>query len=143
MADFGKAGKLTIRKHNVAAVVNLTNKEYLYYKFTVKGVAPIFTFACKDKPRLREQEFAGHPKKVYEWTWARSSALPNMPNPESDSGDDMYGVAMSFFAAPIKYTLFVEHRDQADQAIRTLKDIDYESTDPHDNFTESVRLFAI
>jgi len=141
MADFGKAGKLTIRKHDVAALVNLTNKEYLSYKLTVQGADPIFTFACTHGARLSEHQFAGHPKKVYEWTWCRPTALAAVPNESSDAPDDMYGVAMSFLAA-VKYTLLVEQRDQTDQLVRTLKDIDYESQDPHDNFTESLRIFT-
>jgi len=81
MADFGKSGKLTIRTHDVAALVSLTNKEYLYYKLTVQGAEPIFTFACMHGPRLSEHQFSGHPKKVYEWTWCRptpgTSGVPN------------------------------------------------------------------
>jgi hypothetical protein len=141
MADFGKAGKLTIRSHDVAVVVNLTKNEYIHYKLTVQGADPIFTFACKHGARLSEHQFSGHPKQVYEWTWQRSSPLTNVPNQPSDAADDMYGVAMSFLAA-IKYTLVVEHRDQNDKKIRTLKDVDYESQDPHDNFTESLRVFT-
>ena len=141
MADFGKAGKLTIRTHDVAVIINLTNKEYIHYKLSVQGADPIFTFACMHGARLSEHQFSGHPKQTYEWTWARSAALPNVPNESNDASDDMYGVAMSFLAA-IKYTLVVEHRDQSDKKIRTLKDIDYESKDPHDNFTESLRVFT-
>jgi hypothetical protein len=141
MADFGNAGKLTIRKHDVAALVSLSNQEYLFYKLTVKGADPIFTFACIHRARLSEHQFPGHPKQVYEWTWSRPTSLPNVPNETTDAPDDMYGVAMSFIAA-IKYTLLVEQRDRNDQVVRVLKDIDYESNDPHDNFTESLRVFT-
>ena len=78
---------------------------------------------------------------MYEWTWCRPTALANVPNQNSDALDDMYGVAMSFLAA-VKYTLLVEQRDQTDKLISTLKDVDYESQDPHDNFTESLRIFT-
>jgi hypothetical protein len=142
MSDFGKAGKLTIRTHDVAAVINLSVGEYLYYKLTVSGASPIFTFACKHHARLSEHQFAGHPKETYEWTWCRPTAgAAGVPDEKSDAADDMYGVAMSFIAA-IKYTLLVEHRGKDDSLIRKLKDIDYESQDPHDNFTESLRLFS-
>ncbi len=141
MADFGKAGKLTFRTHDVAVVVSLTNKEYLYYKLTVEGAVPIFTFACIHTPRLSEHQFAGHPKKVYEWTWCRPTAGAGTPNEDSDAPDDMYVVAMSFITA-IKYTLLVEHRDQNNNVIRRVKDIDYESQAPEDNYTETLRVFT-
>jgi hypothetical protein len=143
MADFGKAGKLTIRAHDVAALVNLTNREFLSYKLTVSGASPIFTFACKHSARLSEHEFNGHPKQVYEWTWGRPTAVSaDIPNTASDAPDDTYVVAMSFLGA-IKYTLLVEHRDQHNQLIRKLKDLDFESQAPEDNFTESLRLFTL
>lgn len=141
MADFGKAGKVTIRHHDVAALVNFTKNEYLFYKLTVQGAEPIFTFACMHGSRMSEHQFAGHPKQVYEWTWRRSSPLPNVSNHPSDAPDDMYVVAMSFIAA-VKYTLLVEQRDSADNLIRTLKDVDYESQAPQDNFTETLRVFT-
>jgi len=142
MADFGKAGKLTIRTHDVAVVVSLTNREYLNYKLTVQGASPVFTFACVHGPRLSEHQFAGHPKSLYEWNWSRPNPGPSgVPNETSDASDDLYVVSMSFLAA-LKYTLVVEHRDQNDGLIRTLKDIDFESTSPKDNFTETLRVFT-
>jgi len=142
MADFGKAGKLTIRTDDVAAVVSLSGGEYLSYKLTVEGANPIFTFACKHNPRLSEHEFAGHPKQVYEWTWSRPTpGATGVPNEKSDAVDDLYVVAMAFIAA-VKYTLVIEHRDRNNKVIRKLQDIDYESQDPEDNFTESLRIFT-
>jgi hypothetical protein len=142
MADFGKAGKLTIRIDDVAAVINLTAGEYLHYKLTVKGAVPIFTFSCKHEPLLSEHEFAGHPKQVYEWTWCKPTAGdPGVPDTKSDAADDMLGIPMSFITA-IKYTVLVEHKDRSNASIRTLKDFDCESQDPHDNFTSSLRIFT-
>jgi hypothetical protein len=134
MPDFGVAGKLTIREFDGAVKVRVSQGEHLFFRLTVQGAVPIFTFACKHIPRLSEHEFSGHPKKVYEWTWSRGSD-------ESDAGDDMYGVAMSFLTA-IRYTLLVEHRDQGGNLINLLKDIDYESQHPTDNFTEVLRVFT-
>ena len=50
-------------------------------------------------------------------------------------------VAMSFVAA-IKYTIVIEHRAGNNNKSRTLKDLDCESQDPHDNFTSSLRIFT-
>jgi hypothetical protein len=115
--------------------VNTTGGEYLYFKVTVKGAEPIFTFACKHRARRSAQQFSGHPKGEYEWTWSHN-------NNESDAADDMYVVGMLFITA-IKYTLLVEHRSQDDQLINKLKDIDYESQEPSDSFTEALRVFTI
>lgn len=143
MADFGKSGKLTIRAHDVAALVNLSAGEYLFYKLTVKGAESIFTYACKDRARLSEHQFSGHPKQVYEWTWCRGSALkPNAPNEQSDADDDLYAVTMAFITA-IKYTLLVEQRRQDDSVVRTVKDLDFESKAPEDTFTETLRVFTV
>jgi hypothetical protein len=132
MSDFGKAGKMTIRENDNAVMVNISKGEYLYYKLTVEGAIPIFTFACTDKPRFSADH--NHPHKVYEWTWCKDSD-------DSDSPDDLYGVAMLFMTA-IKYTLVVEHLDKSKNIINTLKDIDYESQEPSDNFTEVLRVFT-
>lgn len=134
MADFGQAGKRTVRDFVGAVKVRVSNGEYLFFRLTVQGNVPIFTFACQDKPRLSEHEFPGHPKKVYEWAWSKNGS-------ESDRESDVYGVTMSFFTA-IKYTLVVEHRESDDSVIDTLKDIDYESTFHADNFTETLRVLT-
>jgi hypothetical protein len=142
MADFGKAGKLTIRHDDVAAQIDITAGEFLFYRLTAKGAEPIFTFGCKHRVRFSEHQFAGHPKATYEWTWNRPLPGSSIPNESNDAPDDMYGVAMSFIAT-IQYTLLVEHRDRNNNLIRVVKDVDYESQDPTDNFTESLRLFTI
>lgn len=133
MSDFGKAGKITIRENDNAVLVNVSSGEYLYYKLTVSGAEPIFTFACKHKARFSEHQFASHPQREYEWTWCENSD-------ESDSSDDVYVVAMLFITA-VKYTLLVELRDNGHKLINKLKDIDFESQEPSDNFTEILRVF--
>jgi len=134
MPDFGVAGKLTVREFDGAVKVRISSGEYLFFRLTVQGAVPLFTFACKHQPRLSEHQFPGHPKKVYEWTWSKGTD-------ESDAQDDMYGVAMSFLTA-IRYTLVCEHRDAKDNLINLLKDIDYESQHPADNFTETLSVFT-
>lgn len=135
MANFGTAGTRTIRVRKGAVIVRFTQGEFLAFKLTVKGAEPIFTFACMHRALLSEHQFNGHPKQEYEWEWGHN------PSTEIDAEDDMYGVAMSFITA-IKYTLFVEHRAQNGSVIKVLKDIDYESQAPVDNFTETLEVLA-
>jgi hypothetical protein len=135
MADFGKAGKRTIRTHDGAVLVQVSAGEYLAYKLTVEGAVPLFTFACKHISRKSQSDFPGHPKAIYEWTWSQNSN-------ESDAPDDMYAVAMMFISA-VKYTLLVEHRRQDNTVIKKLQDIDYESKEHADSFTELLRVFTI
>lgn len=132
MPDFGVAGKLTIREFDGAVKVRVSQGEYLFFRLTVQGTMPIFTFACQHKARISEHEFPDHPKKVYEWVWSKNGD-------ESDLKNDVYAITMSFIAAT-KYTLLVEHRNADDTLIDLLKDIDYESTNPTDNFTETLRI---
>lgn len=132
MADFGIAGKLTIREFDGAVRVRVSQGEYLFFRMTVKGAEPIFTFACQHKARISEHEFSGHPKKVYEWTWSKNGD-------DSDLKNDVYAITMSFITT-LRYTLVVEHRDSSDALIDLLKDIDYESNHPTDNFTETLRI---
>jgi hypothetical protein len=141
MPDFGNAGTITVREHDVAALIKLSVGEYIHYQLTVQGAEPIFTFACTHSDRLSADNFDGHPKQVYEWTWGRSGSLDDLPNEPADSDDDTYVVSMSFITA-IKYTLVAEKRDANDDVMRTLKDIDYESQDPEDSFTEILRVFT-
>ncbi len=134
MADFGNAGKRTARQQLGSVQVNRTAGEYLSYKLTVEGATPIFSFACEHRSLRSEKDFPGHPMREYEWLWGKDDA-------DSDADDDVYVVGMSFLTAT-KYTLRVEHRRDDDSVIKLLKDIDYESQDPNDNFKETLRVFS-
>ncbi len=138
MADFGTSGKITIRTNKEA--VTLKAGEYLGYELTVKGAQPIFVFSCSHRPRLRAEQFAGHPKQVYEWTWNRTTPKAGMPNELSDDPDDTLEVLMQF-AAAIKYTLRVEQRDSNDVVLGTLKDIDFETQQAEADFPEGLDVF--
>jgi len=136
MPDFGNAGTRTIRQNRLAVIVNIANGEYLFFRLTVQGAQPEFAFACEHRT-LRSstvQDFPGHPQQVYEWTWGKDPL-------DSDNNDDMYGVRVKFTAA-IKYTLLVVHRRKDDSVIKVLKDIDYASQDPSDQFQELLHVFS-
>jgi len=135
MTDFGKAGKINSREDDNSVLVRLDQGQYLFFRMTAQGAEPIFTFACKHRARLSASQFSGHPKQVYEWTWGRGSNT-------ADAADDMYVVSMLFITA-IKYTLRVELRDENDQVLNLIKDIDYESQEPTDHFTETLRIFSV
>lgn len=135
MSDFGIAGKRTVRVYKGAVIVSFSAGDFLSFRLTAKGAEPIFTFACMHRALLSEHQFEGHPKQVYEWRWGQN------PDEEVDADDDMYGVAMSFITA-IKYTLLVEHRRKDGGLIKIVKDIDYESQAPQDNFTETLEVLA-
>lgn len=134
MADFGKTGKVTIREDAVGVEVDVNGGQYLSYQLTAQGSGPIFKWACEHKLRLRQSDFAGHPKQTYEWTWSRQNSA------EGDSDDDIYTLEMRFSSA-IKYTLVVELRDNSDQPIKTVKDVDFESQTPEDWFGSTLRIF--
>jgi hypothetical protein len=143
MADFGNTGTIIVRESIPAVQVNVTDGEYLFYQLTVSGAVPIFVFACTHETRLAAEQFEDHPKATYEWTWSRSTSDPDdIPNVDSDDGEETYVVVMHF-AAAIKYTLVVEHRDRDDNLIATLKDLDFESQTAEDKFSEGLLVVGV
>jgi hypothetical protein len=140
MADFGNTGTVTIRTNNETAEVRVSAGEFLAYKLTVEGAAAIFTFICARATQLSQQDFAGDPKQVYQWTWCHSAANPpDVLNRCVDARNQSHQVAMQF-AAAIKYTLLIEHCDLANTLIKTVKDIDFESQGPEDLFVEGLNV---
>ena len=134
MADFGNAGKITIRRNAAAAQIDLGAKESLHYKLTALGDKPQFAFSCKHRAAILSSDTFGPPVMVYEWDLGKKPG-------DFDATDDVYVVAM-WFARITKYTLRVEHRNQAGSVIEVLKDIDYESQDPNDSYDDSLRVFT-
>jgi hypothetical protein len=130
MADFGNAGKLTIRTDKGAVMVKAG--QHIHYCLTVSGATPIFTFVCEHKPRLSAEDF-GPPKQTYEWDWRFPA--------DADAPDDTYVVAMSFLTA-LKYTLRAELRTANDNMLSLLKDFDAESNDAHDKYPSSIEVIA-
>lgn len=144
MPDFGSTGTITVRVSVPAVQVNISNGEYLFYQLTVSGAFPIFAFACTHETRLAADDFEGHPKATYEWTWSKPAPnADDIPNVEADDNSDETYVVVMHFAAAIKYTLLVDHRDRNDNLIETLKDIDFESQAPEDNFPEGLHVFPV
>jgi hypothetical protein len=135
MADFGKAGKRTVRSYTPAVKVLLSQGEYLSYRLTVSGAVPEFSFSCSHRTLRSATDFPGHPKQVYEWTWGQDPS-------DKDADDDIYGVRMAFLTAK-KYTLVVDRRRKDGSLIPpVLTDIDYESAEPTDGYQEDLHVFA-
>lgn len=131
MADFGKAGKLTIRTNKNAVTVTLGQK--LRYSVTVEGAVPIFAFACEHKARAAAEDFPGHPKQLYSWVWRCPEDV--------DADDDTYTVEMSFVTAT-KYTLLVEHLSAQGEVMAKLKDLDAASSDPGDKYPAALEVMS-
>ncbi|HEV2177889.1 MAG TPA: hypothetical protein VGW33_11925 [Terriglobia bacterium] len=133
MADFGNAGKITIRRNAAATQIDQAANESLHYKLTALGAEPEFAFSCQHRQILSSKTWSS-PQMIYEWDLGKKPG-------DFDATDDVYVVAMSF-ARITKYTLQVEHRNQFGSVIEVLKDIDYESQDPNDSYNDSLRVFT-
>jgi hypothetical protein len=138
-SGFGNKGKRTSRVDENAVIVDSKKKEYLDFKLTVKGAKAIFTFACMHKPYKKESDFSGFPAiDEFEWMWGKNAG--EFHHKAEGQKKDKYGVRMSFVPA-VKYTLVVKHCDENGGTIEVLKDVDYESQDPHDTFVEFFTVF--
>lgn len=141
MPDFGNAGQITQRVDHASTVVNRSNGEYLFYKVTVSGAKPKFTYVFEQQT-LSQNQFDGDPKEIYEWTWCRSANLsPDSPNVTGNSANDTQEVQMHFLTA-IKYTLLIEQRHPDDSLVKVLKDVDYASQDPSDTFFATLQVLT-
>lgn len=133
--DFGKAGKFTARTDEIQTAVHTSQGEFLSYTLTVKGAKPVFTFSCEHRKWLTNDDL-GTPSAKYEWPHFQKTA-------DEDAPDDVYGVAMSFLAAPMSYTLVVNKLDKDNNVVQKLKDIDVESTNSSDFFVSTLRVLAL
>jgi len=134
MADFGNAGTITVKSANEAAtLVDSTAGEYLFYRLTVSGANPRFTFTC-DSNKFSHGDFPGDPKSVYEWSWNRAAPLaPGAPNAVTGAPNDTHVTFLDFITAT-KYSLFIEQRRADDTRVKVLRDVDYASQDSNDTF---------
>jgi hypothetical protein len=135
IVPFPNAGTATIRESSTAAVVNMSgSRELIVCTITVSGGMPAFVFARNNVAVHSADQFPGHPKKRYQWILsAEDGSLP--------IGDAAYALNVSFLGA-LKYTYLMEHCDEFGARLKLLKDIDYESADPHDSRVESILIQA-
>ena len=130
MSDFGSAGKRTVRASEVAATVNATKGEFLICTLDVKGAVPLFTFACTHNAAIHTP--SGPPVSRYQWS------VYDIVN--SRTSGDVHILTLQFSAGAISYRYRMELFDENMALLKTLKDIDYETSDPADVANEPIRL---
>ena len=132
VSKFPEAGTRTARYSVNAVELNNAAGEHLFFRLTAEGGQPAFAFGCTHHNVLKADDFPGHPKEVYEWTWGKKKG-------EIDAANDLYVLALSF-AGIVKYTLVVELRASDDSLKLALKDVNFESQKPTDKFRETLRV---
>jgi hypothetical protein len=132
--DFGNAGKVTVRTDVNVTSLHVANGEFLDYSLTTNAPAPAFGFACQHRKWLTSADFPVQAN--YTWTHFQKTG-------EEDAPDDSYSITMLFLGAPASYTLKVIKRDKGGNALQTLKDLDFSSTDPTDFTTSTLEVVAV
>ena len=132
MSDFGNAGKMTVRASEVAATVNLSDGQMIICTLDVSDGVASFTFACTHK-NLHTP--TGPPQGRYQWTVFDEA--------NSRLGEDMHVLAMNFSFNVKSYSFRMELFDANMALLKTLKDVDYTTTDPADVANEPISLRAI
>ena len=130
MADFGTAGKRTVRASEVGGTVNATKGEFLICTLDVKGAVPVFTFACTHNAALHKPD--GPPLSRYQWS------VYDIAN--SRTTGDVHILTLQFNGGALSYRYRMELFDENMALLKTLKDIDYETSDPADVANEPIRL---
>jgi hypothetical protein len=74
---------------------------------------------------------------VYEWNLG-----VGMGQEPDSTKKDTYAVGMLFTSA-VAYTLEVEHLTRDEELVERLIDVDYESDDPEDKYTEILAVFPV
>ena len=130
MADFGSAGRRTVRASEVAATVNATKGEFVICTLDVKGAVPLFTFACTHNAAIHTP--TGRPVSRYQWSvYDTVNSRPS---------GDVHILTLQFNGGAISYRFRMELFDENMALLKTLKDIDYETSDPADVANEPIRL---
>jgi hypothetical protein len=130
MADFGSAGKRTVHESEIAGTVDATAGEFLVCTLDVKGAVALFAFGCEHTPAIHTPQ--GAPVSRYQWS------VYDDQNSRIDG--DMHVLSLHFNGGATSYRFRMELFD-ADMALRkTLKDVEYETTDPADVANEPIRL---
>jgi hypothetical protein len=130
--DFGKAGKRTVRRNEVAATIKASVGEFIHCEVTVVGTQAEFAFACRHRPIKSAADFA--PGGALEWDFFKNGG-------DADAAMDEYALVGVFLQAR-KYTFVMEHCDAQGSVLATLKDLDFESTDSTDVFRTSITLLS-
>ena len=130
MADFGTAGKRTVRESEAAAVINGTAGDLILCTLDVRGALGLFTFACTHDATLFSP--GGPPVSRYQWT--------TYDETNSRVKGDMHVLTLRFSGGAVWYRFRMELFDADMVLLETLKDVEYETTDPEDVAEEPIRL---
>jgi hypothetical protein len=134
VVKFGKAGSAVVRANEAGATIQTSQGEMIVCTVTSLGAGvPTFTVTRGAAEVHRASSFPGHPKAKYQWILTKADG--SLPNGKS-------GFALNLAFAATQYTYAMEHCDEFGGRIRLLKDIDYESADPEDAFSEPILVFA-
>jgi hypothetical protein len=130
MADFGTAGKRTVHASETAATVNATDGEFLICTVDAKGAVPLFTFACTHHDAIHIP--MGPPASRYQWS--------GYDNEHSRVEGDMHVLSLWFTGGATAYRFRMELFDANMALLKTLKDVEYETTEAGDVADEPIRL---
>jgi hypothetical protein len=130
MADFGSAGKKTVRFSEAGGTINATKGEFIICTLDVKGAVPLFTFGCSHIAAIHTS--SGPPDSRYQWS------VYDTVN--SKTAGDVHILMMRFSGGAFSYRYRMELFDENMALLKTLKDVDYETTDPADVANDSIRL---
>jgi hypothetical protein len=132
---FPTEGTATVRANEAARIVNTSaNRELIICTVTSRGGGvPTFIFTRDGIEEQRASLFEGHPADRYQWILSRDDGtLPD--------GKSMFVLSLAFTST--QYTYLMEHCDEFGARIAVLKDIDYESANGEDVFSEAIQIFC-
>ena len=132
MPDFGNAGTMIVHASEISGTVDLSAGQSLMCTLDVRGGVPSFTFACTHQ-NLHTP--SGPPVGRYQWTV--------FDEQNCRLADDMHVLALHFSFGVKSYRFRMELFDENMALLRTLKDVEYATTDPEDVANEPISLRAI
>jgi hypothetical protein len=133
MPDFGNAGTRTVHASEAACTIDASAGEFILCTVDVKGALALFTFACTHNGALVTP--TGPPQSRYQW----------MKYDEEHSKvklGDNHTLSLMFSGGATWYRFRMELFDANMALLKTLKDVEFESSDPTDVAVDFIRLRA-
>ena len=130
MADFGNAGIRTVHVDKAGGMIDTTVGQSVICTLDVSGGTPLFVFACTHRNLFTPD---GPIQDRYQWTDFDSAG-------SNGQNGDVHVLTLQFSAGAIKYRFRMEVFDLNFALVKTLKDIEYETSDPTDFFVEPILL---
>lgn len=130
MADFGTAGKCRVHVREDRCVVDTTAGQGIACTLEVRGALPLFTFGCAHNETLASPQ--GPPSSRYDWS--------TFDTENSRASDDAHVLTLRFSGGAVWYRFRMDLVDARKATIATVKDVEYESTEPGDVAEETIRV---